>query len=78
MALKWWALNVCDTSLAPSFLTNKMKGAGMTIFKEKAGVISKEPVWVCIHEEYMYLADTFWELLHILGTEWEHDKHLVG
>ena len=50
----------------------------MRIFKERPGVISKESVWVCIHEEYMYVADTLEALVAILNTEWEHEKHLVG
>ena len=53
-------------------------GATMRIFKERPGVISKESVWVCIHEEYMYVADTLEALVAILNTEWEHEKHLVG
>jgi len=50
----------------------------MKIFKTKAGEISKEPCWVCIHDGYMYDADTLEELIEVLNTEWEHDKHIVG
>ncbi len=50
----------------------------MRIFKEKAGVISQHPVWVCIHNGYMYIEDTLDKLVVTLNTEWEHDKHLVG
>lgn len=50
----------------------------MNIFKEKAGVISKEPIWVCIHEGYMYTADTLELLVIVLNTEWEHEQHMVG
>ena len=50
----------------------------MNIFLEKAGVISQEEVWVCIHQCWFYTADTLEELSKVLNTEWEHDKHLVG
>ena len=50
----------------------------MKIFKEKAGIMSKEPIWVCLHGPYMYTASTLKKLIHILNTEWENDKHLVG
>jgi hypothetical protein len=50
----------------------------MKIFKEKAGQISEKECWVCIHEEYLYTADTLRELALILNTEWEDDKYLVG
>lgn len=48
------------------------------IFKEKSGIISKKECWVAIFNEYLYTAETLDELLYILYTEWEHDKHLVG
>lgn len=48
----------------------------MHIFKEKPGVISKNEVWVCIHDSWIYIADTLEELVNILNTEWEADKHL--
>jgi hypothetical protein len=50
----------------------------MKVFKEKEGVISKESCWVCIHDEYLYTADTYLKLLWVLMTQWENDKHLVG
>ena len=50
----------------------------MTIFKEKAGVISKDPVWVCIDSGYLYTAPTLFKLIVILVTEWRNDKHMVG
>lgn len=50
----------------------------MRIFKEKAGVISPEEVWVCVCEGYLYVGDTLEELIEILNTEWKQDKHLVG
>jgi len=50
----------------------------MKIYKEKAGVISKNPVWVCTCDGYLYIANTIKKLIHILNTEWKNDKHLVG
>lgn len=48
------------------------------IFREKAGVISEGPVWVCIHRPYLYTADTLFQLLMLIFREWEDDRHLVG
>ena len=48
----------------------------MHIFKEKAKVISKEPIWCCVHENYLYTAPTLLKLLTIINTEWEQDKWL--
>lgn len=50
----------------------------MHIFEQEAGVISDDVCWVCICEEYMYIAPTLLELVELLNTEWEHDKHIVG
>ncbi len=49
----------------------------MRIFQEKPKVIGDEAVWVCIHDGYLYTANTLEELVEVLNTEWEHDKHLV-
>ena len=48
------------------------------IFREKAGVISSDPCWVCISTGYLYTASTLSGLLWILLTEWKDDRHLVG
>ena len=48
------------------------------IFQEKAGVISKEPIWVCISEGYLYNGDTIEELIETLNNSWKNDRHLVG
>jgi hypothetical protein len=48
------------------------------IFKEKAGVISGDPIWVAFEGPYMYLHSTFLGLLKLLITEWRNDRHLVG
>ena len=50
----------------------------MKIYKEKPGIISKDEVWVCIHDDYLYTTDTLQELIEILNTEWEADKNFVG
>ncbi len=50
----------------------------MRIFRERAGVISARPVWVCIHDGYLYLEDTLPALLWLLLIEWRDDRHLVG
>ena len=50
----------------------------MKIFKEEAGVISPEEVWICICEGYMYLEDTLELLVDLLNNEWKHDRHLIG
>lgn len=50
----------------------------MKIYKEKSGVISDHEVWVCIHDDYLYVADTLQELVEILNTEWDSDKNFVG
>ena len=50
----------------------------MKIYLQEKGVIGKEDCWCCIHEGYLYIADTLEELVTVLNTEWEHDKHLVG
>lgn len=48
------------------------------IYLEKAGVISKDPIWVCICEGYTYTADTLDGLVKVLNSEWKYDRHLVG
>lgn len=48
----------------------------MIIFQEKPGVISEGPIWVAIHQCWLYTADTLEQLIIILYTEWEDDKHL--
>jgi hypothetical protein len=48
----------------------------MRIFFQEAGVISRGDLWVCIHENWMYVAETPMQLIEILNKEWEDDKHL--
>jgi hypothetical protein len=50
----------------------------MKIFREKGGVISEDPIWVCFSGPYMYTADTLWQLLKIVVKEWKNDRHLIG
>ena len=49
----------------------------MQIYKQDAGIISDMDIWCCIHNEYLYIGDTLDELIHILNTEWEHDKYIA-
>jgi hypothetical protein len=48
------------------------------IFKEEAGILAPCEMWVCLCGCYMYEATTLKELIELLNTEWEHEKHLVG
>jgi hypothetical protein len=50
----------------------------MKIFKEEANIISIKPVWVCIHNNYLYIASNLFSLFYKLLFEWNDDKHLVG
>jgi len=50
----------------------------MKIFKEKAGVIADNSVWVCINNGYLYISSSLFGLFFILLFEWNNDKHLVG
>ena len=49
----------------------------MHIYQEKAGVISPDPVWVCICEGYLYTANTLEQLIEKLNTEWKDGQHYV-
>lgn len=50
----------------------------MRIFKEKAGMISENEIWICIDSCWLYTGDTLFELLWCILKEWRSDKHLVG
>ena len=50
----------------------------VVIFKEKAGVISAESVWVAIIGDYMYISKTFLSLLKTIINEWKNGSNLVG
>lgn len=48
------------------------------IFKEKAGVISNKPIWVCLESCYMYEHEWFIGLIWRVITQWRSDRNLVG
>lgn len=50
----------------------------MKVFKEKAGVISENPVWIMLHDGYIYTGDTLLKLLILVIREYKHDRHMVG
>lgn len=51
----------------------------MKIIREKAGVISEEPVWVVFYGGYYMVACKFLLLaLWIVFTEWKSDNHIIG
>jgi len=50
----------------------------MKIYKEKAGVISEEPIWVCFHSCYMYTGRTLFQLLRNMIKYWNDDIAMIG
>ena len=50
----------------------------MYIYKEKAGVISKEACWICFHRYYMYTGDTLCKLFKDMFKYWNNDNRIVG
>jgi hypothetical protein len=48
----------------------------MRIFRERAGVISEGPVWVCIYGEWAHTADTLPGLLWDTLAFWRSDRRL--
>ena len=73
---------VCDAKFKAGGIrwmdSPETRPSDMHIFLESPGVISKESVYVCLCEGYMYTGDTMYELIQVLNTEWKHDKHLIG
>jgi len=53
-------------------------GLGVRLFREKAGVLAPERVWVFMIDSFMYLSPSFTGLAKQVVTEWCDDKHLVG
>jgi len=51
---------------------------GFTLFREKRGVISLGPCWVCFYDCYMHADESLAGLIWSLVTEFRHDRHLVG
>lgn len=47
-------------------------------FRSERGEISPERVWCCLHEEYLYIGSSLWNLLWIFATQFRDDRHLVG
>lgn len=56
----------------------RVQALGFAIICERPGVISEKRCWVCIHEAWMYMADSFIGLLWVMITEWKHDRNLWG
>lgn len=55
-----------------------MKIGSLKIFKQEAGVISEEPVWVCIESCWLYIDKSLFRLLVKVWKEWRNDRHIVG
>ena len=53
-------------------------GLELTAYQEKAGVCSKDPLWICFHSCWMYTGGTIEELQQDILDWWEHDYRLVG
>lgn len=49
------------------------------LYREKAGVISNNRIWVFIDNHgYLYLQESLLRLAIEVVTEWKQDRHLVG
>jgi hypothetical protein len=55
-----------------------MKLGKFVIFKEKAGVISERPIWICFHSCWMYSNESFFGLFVTMFKQWQKDCNLVG
>lgn len=53
---------------------------GHVIYREKPGVLSEGPCWVCWYGQgcWGHFCDGFWELIWNVITEYKHDRHLIG
>jgi hypothetical protein len=51
---------------------------GFAFFKERAGIISPNELWICFKDEYMYDSPTLFGLIKQIITEYRDDKHLIG
>ena len=49
----------------------------MKLYREKAGIISDDPIWVFMDEVWLYAHPTLFKLIFIVLTEWRNDRHLV-
>lgn len=50
----------------------------MKIYKEQAGVISDEPIWVCWHSCYLYGYPTLIGLIIKMIKEWNDESNMIG
>lgn len=49
------------------------------VYREKAGVISENKIWVLIDDSgYLYCQENFLAFLKEIIFEWKQDQHLVG
>lgn len=55
-----------------------MRVGNFTIFKEKAGVISENEIWICFHSCYMYTNESLLGLLINIVKYWKKDSNLIG
>lgn len=55
-----------------------MRIGNLVIFKEKPGVVSKEPIWICFHSCWMYAHTTLLGLSWRIIKEWKSDRNLIG
>lgn len=58
--------------------TRVVDGHKVTFHYEQPGVISETEAWVVVDGCYMYCAETWQEVEHMIRNEWQHDRHLVG
>jgi hypothetical protein len=56
----------------------QVKLFGFLLLKERAGVISPAPIWICFHSCYMYNGDTLAKCLWAVISQWKDDRNLVG
>ena len=50
----------------------------MKLFYQKAGVISERPLWICLHDGYMYSHPSFFGLVRTIVTQWKNINNLIG
>lgn len=55
-----------------------MRIGSFVIYKEKAGVISKDPIWVCFQSCWMYEGASLLGLLWNIVSQRRQDRNLIG
>lgn len=55
-----------------------MRIGNFVIYKEKANVISHEPIWIIFQSFYMYSSPYFIGVWWQMITEWQNERHIVG